>query len=71
MPKSIQVNIRVPAELYARLEKSRGSVERSTYILAALEHHLADPAKALADVLALAAARGLSPAQLAALLPRR
>jgi hypothetical protein len=64
-PRSVQVNIRVPAELYERLEVARGSVERSTYILALLSDTLEDSkARARADALAYLASRGLTPSDL-------
>jgi hypothetical protein len=62
---STQVNIRVPAELYERLETARGSVGRSTYILSLLSDTLEDSkARARADALAYLASRGLTPSDL-------
>ena len=59
MSKSIQVNIRIPAELYARLEKARGNVKRTDFVLRLLALSLTDQVAARADVLRYAHERGL------------
>ena len=60
--KSIQVNIRVPVELYDQLEAARGAIARTEFILTLLADALeGGKDRAIRDVLAYAAARGISP----------
>lgn len=61
MPKSIQVNIRIPAELHERLEQARGHVPRTDFVLRLLTLALTDQVSARADVLRYAHERGLDP----------